>query len=224
MERDAADPRPGQPDRRPDHPVPRGNAPREGGADTPPGGARPARPVTGARPAAPGSALLDRATAVVRSIARAVLRLGTAALVAGAVIWWAVFRNADDAGPVGLTILALLLVGPPVILFLFSMALRALAALPRRFREAPGEIGDRVAQIRNRVTEVGEARRRGFVASIRSLLRLGWSVTSSREILELSPALVLLTPGMLVATVVSAGLAVLEILAGVVAVLVLLLS
>jgi hypothetical protein len=185
---------------------------------------RPARPVSRPRPASSGSALLDRAVAVVTTIARAILRLGALALLAGIAIWWAVFREAEDAGAIGLTLVAIIVLAPPVILFLFATALRALAALPRRLRETPGAVGDRVAQVRSRVAEIGEARRRGFVASIRSLFRLGWSVASSREVLELSPALVLLTPGMLMASLVAAGAALLEILAGAIAVLVLLLS
>jgi hypothetical protein len=170
--------------------------------------------------------LLDRAVSFLRRLARAVIRLGAAALVGGLAIWWAVFQGTDPGeNRTGiLVLLAILLAGPPLILFLFVVALRTLIGLPERIRETPGAVGDRLAEIRQRMARLSEARKEGALPALRSLFRLGWSIATSREVLELSPALVLLTPGMLVATVFAAAAALLEILVGAVAVLWLLLS
>ena len=193
-------------------------------------GNRPAEDLpSGIEPGAPPPALqswLDRATRVLAAVAAGTLRLGIAALVAGVAIWWAVYRAGDpgEDRTFLLVVVGLLVLAPPAILFLFVMALRAAIALPRRLRETPAAVGERLGEIRRRMAEVGQARSRGFFQGIRSLFRLGWSVASSREVVELSPALVFLTPGMLVATLVAAGAAVIEILAGAIAILVILLS
>jgi hypothetical protein len=169
--------------------------------------------------------LLDRAVSFLRGLARAVIRLGAAALVGGLAIWWTVFQGTDPGERTGiLVVLAILLVAPPLILFLFVVALRTLIGLPQRIRETPGAVGDRLAEIRQRMARLSEARREGALPALRSLFRLGWSIATSREVVEVSPALVLLTPGMLVATVLAAAAALLEILVGAVAVLWLLLS
>jgi hypothetical protein len=168
--------------------------------------------------------VLDRALAVVRLFARATARLAIAALVGGTLIWAAVFQAAESDSVPLLVIVGVLVLVPPAILFLAVLALRALEALPRRLREAPGTLQARLAEVRGRMAEVGEARRRGLFSALRSLFRLGWSVASSRELLELSPALALLTPGMLVATLLAAGAAVIEVVAGAIALLVVALS
>jgi hypothetical protein len=179
--------------------------------------ARPGIPVT--RPT-----VLDRAVAVVRLVARATGRLGIAALIGGALIWAAVLEAGEPDSVSLLVIVGILLLVPPAVLFLAVLALRALESLPRRLREAPSTLQSRLAEVRARMAEVGEARRRGLPSALRSLFRLGWSVASSRELLELSPALALLTPGMLVATLLAAGAAVIEVVAGLIALLVLALS
>ncbi len=160
--------------------------------------------------------MLDRAIGVLRGLARATLRLAAVALVAGLAVWWAVFQGGDpgEDRTVILVVLAVLLLAPPVVLLLFAVALRTLIGLPDRLREAPGAIGDRLGEIRRRMAELSEASRQGTVRAVRSLFRLGWSIASSREVLEVSPAVVLLTPGMLVATLLAAAGAVLEILLG----------
>jgi hypothetical protein len=170
--------------------------------------------------------MLDRAVAVLRSMARATLRLAAAALIGGLAVWWAVFQASDpgEDRTVLLVVLAIILAAPPTVLFLFAVALRTLIALPRRLREAPGAVGDRLGEIRRRMAELSEASRQGTLRALRSLFRLGWSIASSREVLEVSPAVVLLTPGMLVATVFAAAGAVIEVVAGTIALLWLILS
>ncbi len=170
--------------------------------------------------------MLDRAIRVLRGLARATGRLAAVALVAGLAVWWAVFQAADpgEDRTVILVVLAILLLAPPIVLSLFALALRTLIGIPHRLREAPGATRDRLGEIRRRMAELSEASRQGTVRAFRSLFRLGWSIASSREVLEVSPAVVLLTPGMLVATVFAAAGAVVEILMGALALLWLALS
>jgi hypothetical protein len=170
--------------------------------------------------------MLDRAMAVLRGMARATLRLAAAAAIGGMAVWWAVFQGGDprEDRTVILVVVAILLAAPPAILVLFAVALRTLVALPGRLREAPGAVGDRLGEIRTRMTQLTEASRQGVLRTLRSLFRLGWSIASSREVLELSPAVVLLTPGMLVATVFAAAGALVEIVAGAIALMWLVLS
>lgn len=165
---------------------------------------------------------LGTAIAAVRRVARAALWLAGAALLGGAAVWSAVREAlvADDARVLVLVIVGLVLVAPPVVLGLFSFALRALADLPRRLREAPGEVRDRAAVIRRRASEVAEARSRGPFATLTGVVRLWWAAASSREMLEvLSPAALLLTPGLLAFTAVAAVAGVVEVLLGLVALL-----
>lgn len=181
----------------------------------------PARPEEG--PAKPGGGLA-RAVGALRRVARATLWLAAAALAGGVAVWWALREGlgGDEGRGVILTVAGLLLLAPPAILGLFAVALRALADMPRRLREAPGELGERAAHVRRRAAELAEARRRGPFAGLRAVARLWWAAASSREVLEvLSPAAVLLTPGLLAATAVAAVAAVIEVLLGLGALLVL---
>lgn len=162
---------------------------------------------------APPVGPIERASGVIRGVARAAGRLAAAALASGAVLWWAVFRAVEDVGPV--VVLAVVLIAPPAVLGLFVMGLRALVALPARLRDAPAAVRQRAGHIRVRAAEVSEARRRGVVRTLPALFRFWWSVATSREVLQvLSPALMLLTPWMLIAAVVAAGAAVAEVVAG----------
>jgi hypothetical protein len=140
-----------------------------------------------------------------------------ASLLAGALIWWAIVRSADGLG-VGTVVVAAVLLVPPVILLLFVLAIRTLMRVPDRIRQAPAAVRDRLGEIRARLREVADAGGGGILARLRSLLRLLWAILSSRELVEVvGPTAVLLTPGMLPATVIAAIAALLEILAGIVA-------
>lgn len=173
-----------------------------------------ARPVDRARRGP--VATTDRAASAVRRIAALVLRLALLALVGGGLVWWAVARS-SQAGSLALGVVGVILLAPPFVLALAWLALRALAELPRRLREAPAMARDRAGELRRLAGRVAESRRQGLRSQIAALVRLGWTASSSREVLELSPALALLTPPMLGATVVAAAAAVVEVLAGVVA-------
>jgi hypothetical protein len=159
---------------------------------------------------------IDRASAFLRGVARSALRLAAVAFLGGVAVWWALWRGLDpgEGRIVTLVIVGILLAAPPVVLTLFVVAIRALADVPRRVREAPAGFRERAAEIRRRV---GELRTTGS-GSLGSLFAIWRAGASWRELFELvSPALFLLTPWMLLASVLAAPAAVLETVAGVVA-------
>lgn len=107
---------------------------------------------------------------------------------------------------------------PPVLLFVFSTALAALAGLPERLRSTPGELRGHTGEAQRLVGEIAAWRALGFVGVVLlpfRLLRLGGG---ARETLTpYAPVLPLVSPPFLTA----AGLAALaglgELLIGVVA-------
>jgi hypothetical protein len=160
---------------------------------------------------------IDRAFSFLRGVGRSALRLAGMALLGGVLVWWALWRGLDagEDRTVALVVVGILLLAPPVVLTLFVVAVRALADVPRRVREAPADFRERATEIRRRVGELRNARSR----SLGSLFALWRAGASWRELFEVvSPALFLLTPGMLIASVLAAPAAVLEILAGAIAV------
>jgi hypothetical protein len=205
-----------------DHlPVPARREPPAGPPPERPSGGPGDRPTT-VRVVAPAEpwpiAAIDRAWRFLRAVARSVLRLAGVALLGGLAVWWALFRGLDpgQGRTAGLVVAALLLLAPPVILGLFVVALRALADVPRRVQEAPASFRQKADEMRRRVGEVSAAG--GTSRSLGSLYRLWRAGASWRELLEVvSPGLFLLTPAMLVASVVAALAALLEILAGAIA-------
>ena len=176
---------------------------------------RPARP--------PRVTALDRATGFLRWLSARLLRLAVLALIGGALVWWAVWLSVPPSDRVVvLAIVGIALIAPPLILGLFGFALRGLASLPTRLREAPGQTRERIGEARRRLAELAEARRRGFLSGLGALARLGWTLRSSREVLEVAgPAAVFLTPGMLWASVGALIAALAEVVAGAIALVVL---
>ncbi|HEX5949335.1 MAG TPA: hypothetical protein VFZ45_07215 [Actinomycetota bacterium] len=167
----------------------------------------------------PRATALDRAIGILRWMARRILRLAALALAGGVLVWWAVYLSVPEADRlIVLALLGILLLAPPLILGLLGFAVGGLAGLPGRLREAPGVTRERIVEARRRLAEVGVARRRGLFSGLGALARLGWTLRSSREVLDVAgPAAVFLTPGMMIATVVSLVAALAEVLAGLVA-------
>jgi hypothetical protein len=160
---------------------------------------------------------MGRATGFVRWLAGIVLRLAIAALIAGVLVWWAVLRAVGESDArTGLALLlGFLLLAPPFILGLFVLALRSLSGLPARLREAGGQVGGRVDELRRRLADVARARQRGVFSGIAAFFRLGWSLRSSRELLEIAgPAAFLLSPALLAAMAAAMLGSAAEILAG----------
>jgi hypothetical protein len=166
-------------------------------------------------------AVLGRALAILARLARLAERLALLAALGGLAVWLLVLREAGDEGAGVLIVVALLLLGPPAILVMFVIGVRGLMALPGRLRDTPAAVGTRANEIRRRTTELGEARRRGLLPALSSLLRLSWAVTSSREVMQLAPA-VLLRPWLVIASVAAGLAALLEIVLGAVALIALL--
>ena len=160
-------------------------------------------------------------------LARAATRTGLLALAAAVVVWWAAFDPlaADRGGVIARVVVAVLLAAPPAILLLFAWAARTLARLPRKVREVPSELRARAGEIRTRVAAVDAARRQGHgLRALGSMLRLWWAITTaSSELVEMVPAAFLLSPWMALAALVALPLAALEIVAGVLSAIVLVL-
>lgn len=173
-------------------------------------------PIQPRRVPPPRVTALDQSARFLRWLAGRILRVAVLALAGGALVWWAVFVNVPEADRIVLLIVVgILLLAPPLILGLLGLAVRGLATLPDRLREAPGQARERIVEARRRLAEVAGTRRRGLISGLGALARLGWSLRSSREVLEVAgPAAVFLTPGMLAATVVAVVAALAEILAG----------
>lgn len=164
--------------------------------------------------------VLGRALAILAGLSRLAERLAVLAALGGLALWLLVLRETEE-GVAVLVLVALLLLVPPAILVMFVIGVRGLMALPGRLRDTPAAVGSRANEIRRRTASLGAARRRGLLPTIGALLSLSWAVTSSREVMQLAPA-VLLRPWVVMASV-AAGLgALLEIVAGAVALIVLL--
>ncbi|MGH2678114.1 MAG: hypothetical protein ACRDHB_07120 [Actinomycetota bacterium] len=165
-------------------------------------------------------AVLGRALTILGGLSRLAERLALLAGLGGLAIWLLVFREAGNEGTAVLVVVALLLLAPPAVLVLFVIGVRGLMALPGRLRDTPAAVGTRGNEIRRRTADLGASRRRGFLPTIGALFRLSWAVTSSREVMQLAP--VLLRPWLVIASVAAAVGALLEILVGAVALIVLL--
>jgi hypothetical protein len=166
---------------------------------------------------------VDRAIPFLRSVARATVRLAGIALAAGAVVWWAMFTSipSDDPRAPLLVVGAILLLLPPAGLILFALATRTLIGLPDRIRRLPDAVRYRIGEVVRHSGALGSLRRSGNAfGRLRALFRLGWTVATSREVLEvLGPATILLRPWMLPLGVLAAIAAVVELLLGLVALL-----
>jgi hypothetical protein len=172
------------------------------------------------------AAVLRVALDLAARVERGCVVLATAAAVSAAGAWltWI----ATDA-PTGrdrwmarLVVLALLLV-PPAVLAVFVAGLRELRALPARIRELPPDVRRHAADLRVRSRRGRE--RRGLLGMLGALVRLGRLVLGSRELL--SPWAVVATalrPTVLIAAMLAAVAAIVEVPASLLTVLVLLLA
>jgi hypothetical protein len=139
-------------------------------------------------------------------------------------VWWALFTAippVESRRPPLLAVAAILVLLPPAGLVLFALATRVLIGLPDRLRRLPDAVRDRIGQIVRHSGALGSLRRSGnSFGRLRALFRLGWTVATSREVLEvLGPATMLLRPWMLPVGVLAALAAVVEIVLGLVALL-----
>jgi hypothetical protein len=163
--------------------------------------------------------VLRRAVELARVAARGVAVLAVAAAASVGLAWivWVARWPPVDANDwsARVVVLAIALV-PPAVLGLFLAGLRELAELPRRVRELPPDLRAQVADVRSRA-----ARPRGRVGLVGSVVRLARLLLDARDVL--SPYAVVaavLRPALMLASVVAALAAVIEIAAGLITTLI----
>jgi hypothetical protein len=153
-----------------------------------------------------------------RPIAAAASAVRTYALLVGGAALLIVAAFIQDAGPdrgsewLGVVVLAGLLAVPPVLLYVFSTALRALADLPQRVRGAPGDLRTH----RDEAQRAFGRRGPGSVVLLPfRLLRL--SVGARETLTPYAPVLPLVSVPYLVGTGLAAVAGLAELLLGIVA-------
>jgi hypothetical protein len=158
---------------------------------------------------------LDRAVSVLRGVGQFAARLGIAALVAGAITWWALWDGlgATEDRTTLLIVAAVLLAFPPAALLYVFWVARQLSEVPARIRTAPANVRGRVEDIRRRAGEAADARRRGAIRRGAAVYRLWRAIASLREEMRALSSLVA-TPGSLILGLVAGAFAGVEILAG----------
>ena len=159
--------------------------------------------------------VLDRVVPPAAAASRAFRRYALVAAVAAVVI--VVFllqRDTPDSGAewLGALVATALLAAPPVVLFLFSEALRALAELPDRLRALPGTGREHADELGRLAGKARNARGRGLLG----LPLVAWRATrltaSSRELLlPHAPLLPLVSPPFLLLTLAATVAALAEI-------------
>lgn len=173
----------------------------------------------------------DRAAAVLRRVldvsARIVRGLTILAFAAAASVTTAWVAWLADAAPAEtdewisrFIVLAVLLI-PAAILLLFVSGLRGLQELPKRARALPADLRARSAELRERSRRRSE--RLGAIGVLVALFRLGRLVLGSRESLSPYAAItVALRPAILLLALLAAVVAIIEVPASLLALLVLL--
>jgi hypothetical protein len=169
---------------------------------------------------------LQRAVPFLERLARAARSLALLALAGGAVIWWAVFTHVEGEGrAVSLVLWALALLAPPAVLLAVRFALRLLIGLPDRLRQLPERARDHATELGRLAGEARRVRERGRIRTAVSLVRLWRQASASRDLLDvIGPAAFLFAPWTLVSGIVATLAAGVEVAAGVVVLLWLVLS
>jgi hypothetical protein len=159
--------------------------------------------------------VLDRVVPPAAAASRAFRRYAlVAAGAAGVIVVYLLVRETPGSGGewIAALVATALLSAPPVILFLFSEALRALAELPDRLRAMPATGREHADELGRLAGKARNARGRGFLG----LPLIAWRVTrltaSSRELLlPHAPLLPLVSPFFLLVTLAASVAALAEI-------------
>jgi hypothetical protein len=167
-------------------------------------------PVTPRRPSERATAAVRRVVELARVVARGIATLAVVTGVCVALAWGAWIASDTPSGAndwvARLVVLAIAL-SPPVVLGLFVAGLREVADLPRRVRELPPDLRAHVADVRTRAAEP-----RGRIGMLRAVVRLGRLLVEARDVL--SPYAIVsavFRPALLLAAIVAAAVAVVEI-------------
>lgn len=170
-------------------------------------------------------ALMRRVLAVVAALARGLTRLAIWAGAAVATAWllWLSEAPPGDGGTlIGRIVVLALLLLPSAILLLFVAGLRRVLEIPDRARELPAELRGRTAELRERSRGTTP---RGVLGAAASLVQLGRLVLGSQDVLTpYATIAVALRPAILLAALLAAVVAMIEIPAALLALLVLLLA
>jgi hypothetical protein len=195
----------------------------------PPRGTPQAAEVVRTGPTAIRTALesLRRAVPVVEGVARSITVYALVVLAAGAALWLAIFdRGATGPGrPATLLVWGLVLAFPPVVLLTVGLALRLLAGLPDRLATVPDRARHHASSLGHLASEARHVRGRGWLRSGWSVIRLWRTAASSKDLIEIAaPVAFLFSPLTLLLAILAAVLGIVEILAGGIALLWLLLT
>lgn len=172
------------------------------------------------------AAVLLRVLDITARVVRGLTVLATAAAVSGMIAWIAWLFDSPPAETdewiPRIVVLAVAL-APPAILFLFLAGIRDLLELPDRARALPADVRARASELRER--SGGRAEPRGVLGVLVALFRLGRLVLGSREVLSPYAAIAAaLRPAILLAALVAAVAALIEIPVAAIALLLILLA
>jgi hypothetical protein len=163
--------------------------------------------------------ILPLAAAVRRGV-RTLGVVGLGAAVAIALVVLVHWTPADSEDWAGFALLCVLLGVPPAVLFAFSFVLREVVELPDKLRSYPDTTRERVAQLREIADDARERERPAWRRLPGSTWRLATLVRSGRDLLAPhAPLLPLLSVPFLIATLVSALLVPVAVLAALVVIL-----
>lgn len=160
---------------------------------------------------------------IVQGVARTITVYALITLAAGAVIWWAIFqRGAHGSGrPATLAVWAIVLAFPPAVLLTVALALRLLAKLPDRLAELPERAREHASSLGRLADEARQVRRRGWTRSGWAVVRLWQTAAASKDLIEIAaPVAFLFSPMTLLLAVIAAAVGLAEILFGLVALLI----
>lgn len=166
--------------------------------------------------------MLDALDTLLRGLI--VVNVVAAASVAAAWLAWLAAVPPERSGTwVGRLVLLALLLVPSGVLAIFVLGVRELRELPQRARDLPADVKERAIELGER-TRRTSSNRRGIVGMIAAVARLGRVVLGSRDVLTPYAAIsAALRPPLLLAALVSLGVAAVEIPVAVIALLVALL-
>jgi hypothetical protein len=119
----------------------------------------------------------------------------------------------------------LVLAFPPAVLLTVALPLRLLAGLPDRLAEVPDRARQHASSLGQLASEARQVRGRGWMRAGWSVIRLWRTAAASRDLIEIAaPVAFLFSPLTLLLAILAGVLAMVEILAGGVALLWLVLS
>lgn len=179
------------------------------GKELPAGPRRDAQPLGRAREA------VRRLVPAVTRFARALRLLALAALVSGAAVWWGLQARvvAGTGREAALVLWALVLLAPPALLVVVSFAVLQILKIPARLASIPSQAGERADEVRRLASEARGVRRRGWLRSGISVLRLWRRAAASKEIVDIAgPVAFVFNLWTLALTVLAAVAAVVEII------------